>query len=100
VAEEQHVAELDDRFAVVLRQLVGVELRERPRQPTLDARGKRLLLFLPVEGDELAEFIGRKSGAWRSCILLRASRARAATTSGWFSAARAAMRFAMSLPFS
>jgi hypothetical protein len=33
VAEEQHVAELDRRFAVVLRELIGIELRERPRQP-------------------------------------------------------------------
>ena len=58
VAEDQHVAELHRRFAVVLRKLVGVELRERPRQPTLYARGKRLLLFLPVERHELAEFVG------------------------------------------
>src|SRR5205823_13419651 len=58
VAEEQHVAELDCRFTVVLRELVGVELRERPRQPALYARRKRLLLFLPVESHELAEFVG------------------------------------------
>src|SRR5207302_1147168 len=65
VAEEQHVAELHDRFTelhdrftVILRELVGVELRERPRQPALHARGKRLLLLLPVERDELAEFVG------------------------------------------
>ena len=35
VAQEQHVAKFDHRLAVVLRQLVGVELRERPRQPAL-----------------------------------------------------------------
>src|SRR5438034_5542707 len=49
---------LDYRFTVVLRELVGVELRERPRQPALYARRKRLLLFLPVESHELAEFVG------------------------------------------
>src|SRR5437762_3665696 len=48
----------DRRLAVVLRKLVGVELRERPRQPALYARRKRLLLFLPVERHELAEFVG------------------------------------------
>src|SRR5437762_11618428 len=58
VAEEQHVAELHRRFAVVLRKLVGVELRERSCQTALYARGERLLLFLPVEGHKLAEFIG------------------------------------------
>src|SRR6267378_4897328 len=57
VAEEKHVAELDRRIAVVLRKLVGVELRECPRQPALYARGKRLLLFFPVERHELPEFV-------------------------------------------
>ena len=75
VAEEQHVAELHDRFAVVFGKLVGVELRERPRQPALDARRKRLLCFLPVERDELAEFIGsldhvlERFGYERACAL-------------------------------
>src|SRR5438034_10775210 len=58
VAQNQHVAELHRRFAVVLRKLVGVELRERSCQTALYARGEWLLLFLPVEGHKLAEFIG------------------------------------------
>jgi hypothetical protein len=43
--------------AVVLRKLVGVELREHPRQPAFYSRGERLFFRFPVERDELAEFI-------------------------------------------
>ena len=58
VAQEQHVAELHDRFAVVLRKLVSIELRECPSQPALETGGKRLLFLLPVERDELNKFVG------------------------------------------
>src|SRR5260221_2986178 len=58
VAQEQHVAQLDRGVAVVLRKLVGVELRERPREPAFYSRGERLLFLLPVERHELAELVG------------------------------------------
>jgi hypothetical protein len=57
VAQKQHVAKRDQRIAVVLRELVGVELRERLRQPALHSRGQRLLHLLPVERHELSEFV-------------------------------------------
>ena len=57
VAEKQHVAQRHHGIAVVLRKLVGVELRERLRQPALHSRRQRLLHLLPVERHELAEFV-------------------------------------------
>ncbi|MGC2284428.1 MAG: hypothetical protein WA542_04185 [Candidatus Acidiferrum sp.] len=58
MAEKQRVAQRHYRFAVVLRKLVSVELRERLRQTALYSRRQRLLHLLPVERHELAEFVG------------------------------------------
>jgi hypothetical protein len=56
--KKEHVAQFHNRVAIVLGELVGVEFRERPRQPALRPSRKRLLLLAPVERHELTEFVG------------------------------------------
>src|SRR5262249_35179571 len=48
VAEKKHVAKFHDSLAVVLRELVSVELRERLSQSALCSGGERLLALRPV----------------------------------------------------
>ena len=58
VAEEQYVTQADRAAAVVLRQLIFVELAESLRESLFRLRGKRGLAVLPVDGDEFGEFVG------------------------------------------
>jgi hypothetical protein len=58
VAEEEHVPQLDRPAAVVLGELILIKLRERRRQTLLHLTGKRHAPVLPVNGDELGEFVG------------------------------------------
>ena len=65
VDQEQDVAEPHRAVAVVLGELVGVELGERPRQALLDLRRDRLTLALllraervrPVDREELGQLV-------------------------------------------
>src|SRR5262249_53890157 len=58
VAEEEHVAQLDGPAAIVLGELILIELRERGRESLLHLAGERHATVLPVDGDELGEFVG------------------------------------------
>ncbi len=55
--EEQHVAQLDRPVAVVLRELVGVELGEGAGQTQLHLLGQRPAAVPPVDGQELGQFV-------------------------------------------
>jgi len=58
VTEKQDVAQLDRPPAVVLRELVLVELRETQRRVPSSPWRRAARAVLPVNGDELAQFIG------------------------------------------
>src|SRR5579864_794366 len=58
VSQEQHVTEFDRSAAIVLRERVGIELREGRSQPLLHLSGERHATVLPVDGDELGELVG------------------------------------------
>ena len=76
VTKKQHVAQLHPAFAVVLGKLVGIELRERRRQSALHSCRQWLLAGLPIESNELAEFVGslddlcQRIRHQRACALL------------------------------
>ena len=56
--EEEHVPQLDRPAAIVLGELVLIKLREGRRQSLLHLAGERRLAVLPVNGNELGEFVG------------------------------------------
>src|SRR5262249_20870766 len=57
VAEEQHVAQLDRPATVILGELVLIKLWECRRESLLYLAGKRHTSILPVNGNELGEFV-------------------------------------------
>ena len=64
VRQEEHVAELDRAVPVVLGELVGVELGERPSKAPLGLLGERPAAVPPVDGEELGELVGALDDAF------------------------------------
>ena len=63
VRQEQDVAQLDGAAAIVLRELVLVELRKRGREALLDLARERHAAVLPVDGYELAQLVSALNDA-------------------------------------
>ena len=69
--QEQYVPDSDRAVAIVLGELIGVELRHRARQALLDLRRDRLPLALlhrsqrvgPVDREQLGHFVGTLNDA-------------------------------------
>ena len=74
VAQKKHITQAHGCSAIVLGELIGVELHERRGQTLLDLRGERLLPVLPVNADELSELVGALDDArerWRDQRTMR-----------------------------
>jgi hypothetical protein len=68
VAQEEHVTQLDGSAAIVLGELILVELGEGRRQSLLHLAGERHAPVLPVDCDKLCELVGAlDNGGKRIC---------------------------------